>query len=78
MADTPKIDTGRLFAGADNNDLWLVKGPNGGPADFRFGQEVKHGDLVRFEHEETRDELALPCEVPISADRGTEGHLLRR
>jgi hypothetical protein len=30
--------------------LWRVKGPNGQPRDFRAGQSVQHGDVIRLEH----------------------------
>jgi C1A family cysteine protease len=45
------------FAGADDNDLWRIKGPDGQPEDFRSGQPVQHGDVVRLEHVATRRNL---------------------
>ena len=45
------------FAGADDNDLWRIKGPDGQPEDFRSGQPVQHGDVVRLEHVPTRRNL---------------------
>lgn len=45
------------FAGTDDNDLWRVKGPDGQAEDFRAGEPVRHGDLVRLEHLATRRNL---------------------
>ncbi|MFJ3310265.1 C1 family peptidase [Streptomyces sp. NPDC086549] len=45
------------FQGADSNDLWLLKGPDGQPLDFRSGQPVQHGDVIRLEHLPTRRNL---------------------
>src|SRR5262249_41964095 len=41
------------FDGADDNDLWRIKGPSAQPGDFRSGQPVQHGDIVRLEHVRT-------------------------
>lgn len=38
------------YAGNDDNDLWRMKGPDGQPDDFRFGQRAQHGDVIRLEH----------------------------
>ena len=45
------------FAGYDDNDLWRVKGPDGQPDNYRAGQPVQHGDIVRLEHQGTRRNL---------------------
>lgn len=45
------------FAGADDNDLWRIKGPDGQPQNFQSGQPVQHGDVVRVEHLATRRNL---------------------
>ena len=38
------------FEGADDNDLWRVNGPDGQAEDYRAGQPVRHGDIVRLQH----------------------------
>jgi C1A family cysteine protease len=45
------------FAGADDNDLWRIKGPDGQSGDVRSGQPVQHGDIIRLEHVSTRRNL---------------------
>jgi C1A family cysteine protease len=38
------------FAGADENDFWQVKGPDGQPVNYRSGQPVQNGDIIRLTH----------------------------
>ncbi|WP_121609810.1 MIR domain-containing protein [Mesobacillus foraminis] len=38
------------FRGADDNDLWKVKGPHGTQANHRSNEPVQHGDVIRLEH----------------------------
>ena len=38
------------FHGRDDNDDWIIKGPNGEGANYRLGQAIRHGDIVRLEH----------------------------
>ena len=38
------------FAGGDDNDLWMLKGPHGQNTPQTYGQQIKHGDVVRLEH----------------------------
>lgn len=45
------------FDGADDNDLWRVKGPDGMPPDHRAGEPVAHGDVIRLEHVPTGGNL---------------------
>jgi C1A family cysteine protease len=45
------------FAGADDNDLWRIKGPDGQPPNYRSGEPIQHGDVVRLEHVVTRRNL---------------------
>jgi hypothetical protein len=52
------------FAGADDNDLWWIKGPDGQPEDLRSGQPVQHGDVVRLEHVATRRNLHSHAGIP--------------
>jgi MIR domain len=52
------------YAGADDNDLWRVKGPDGGPAALQAGQLVQHGDVVRLEHILTKRNLHSHSDVP--------------
>ncbi|WP_327358315.1 C1 family peptidase [Streptomyces sp. NBC_01304] len=52
------------YDGADDNDLWIVKGPDGAPPDHRVGQQVAHGDLVRLEHAATRRNLHSHAGIP--------------
>jgi hypothetical protein len=43
--------------GADDNDLWRVKGPHGQPETYRAGQPIQHGETIRLEHVLTRRNL---------------------
>ena len=52
------------FGGADENDLWMVKGPDGQPADYRQGAVVQHGEHVRLEHVRTRRNLHSHHGIP--------------
>ncbi|QIZ08330.1 hypothetical protein HFZ78_17705 [Priestia megaterium] len=45
------------FKGADDNDLWRIKGPNGTQANHRNGEVVRHGDVIRLEHVLTQRNL---------------------
>lgn len=46
-----------VFDGADNNDLWIVKGPHGQPDMYKEGLAVRHGDIIRLEHLTTNRNL---------------------
>lgn len=45
------------FEGADDNDFWIIKGNHGQPEDYRVGQPVRNGDIIRLEHLLTRRNL---------------------
>ncbi len=45
------------FDGADDNDLWRVKGAHGSADNARAGQPVRNGDIIRLEHVLTRRNL---------------------
>ncbi len=38
------------FEGADDNDLWRIKGPHGQPENYKAGQSIRHGDIIRLQH----------------------------
>lgn len=38
------------FEAEDDNDLWIVKGSHGVPNDYKIGQPVQHGDVIRLQH----------------------------
>ncbi len=38
------------YEGADDNDLWIVKGAHGQPDNHRAGQPVQNGDIIRLQH----------------------------
>ncbi|MCQ3973381.1 MAG: hypothetical protein DPW09_08060 [Anaerolineae bacterium] len=44
-------------AGPDENDYWIVKGPDATPESYKTGHPVEHGDVIRLEHERTRKNL---------------------
>ena len=46
-----------VFDGADNNDLWIVKGPNGQPEMYKEGLVIRQGDVIRLEHLTTKRNL---------------------
>jgi hypothetical protein len=60
------------FEGADDNDLWRVKGPHGTAADHRSGEVVSHGDVVRLEHVLTRCNLHSHPGLPSPVTRQQE------
>jgi len=41
------------FGGYDDNDNWRLKGPDGVAGEFRAGERVQHGDVIRLEHVRT-------------------------
>jgi dolichyl-phosphate-mannose--protein O-mannosyl transferase len=45
------------FEGADDNDWWRVKGPDGQSEDFQQGQPIANGDVVRLQHAATARNL---------------------
>ncbi|MCM3569915.1 MIR domain-containing protein [Neobacillus mesonae] len=45
------------FNGADDNDLWRIKGPHGTQANYRANEVVQHGDIIRLEHVLTKRNL---------------------
>ncbi|WP_338786163.1 MIR domain-containing protein [Metabacillus sp. FJAT-53654] len=45
------------FRGADDNDLWRIKGPDGTDANYKINEVVKHGDVIRLEHVLTKRNL---------------------
>jgi hypothetical protein len=45
------------FAGDDENDYWLVRGPHGQPRDHKKGESVRRGDVIRLEHVRTTRNL---------------------
>jgi hypothetical protein len=58
--------------GADANDQWLVKGPYGEPSTYRRGQSVRHGDVIRLEHRQTRRNLHSHSGHPSPVTRQQE------
>ncbi|MBD1909376.1 MULTISPECIES: MIR domain-containing protein [unclassified Leptolyngbya] len=52
------------FEYADDNDLWVIKGPHGQPEDYKRGQVVQHGDIIRLEHVATRRNLHSHGGIP--------------
>lgn len=52
------------FEGADDNDLWRVKGPDGTPDDHRLAEPVASGDVIRLEHVATRRNLHSHGGIP--------------
>lgn len=60
------------FAGGDDNDLWIVKGPHGQPENYRAGQVVRGGDIVRLEHVPTRRNLHSHSGHPSPVTRQQE------
>lgn len=45
------------FWGSDDNDYWIVKGRHNSPEEYKKGEEIRNGDIVRLEHRETRKNL---------------------
>jgi hypothetical protein len=45
------------FRGADDNDLWRIKGPDGTDANYKINEVVQHGDVIRLEHVLTKRNL---------------------
>lgn len=41
------------FGESDENDWWIIKGPHGTPHNYRVGQPVKQGDVIRLQHQTT-------------------------
>lgn len=60
------------FEGYDDNDLWLIKGPHGQAEDFRAGQPVQDGDIIRLEHRLTRRNLHSHGGIPSPVTRQQE------
>lgn len=60
------------FAGSDDNDLWLVNGPDGQPSGQGAGQSVQHGDVIRLEHVLTRRNLHSHGGFPSPVTRQQE------
>lgn len=60
------------FPGYDDNDLWRVKGPHGQPENYRVGQPVQHGHIVRLEHLLTRRNLHSHAGHPSPVTRQQE------
>lgn len=60
------------FEGADDNDLWRVKGPDGQPDGYKAGQAVRHGEAVRLEHALTRRNLHSHSGHPSPVTRQQE------
>jgi len=52
------------FGGADTNDYWIVKGPHGNQELYKDGKAVRHGDIIRLEHRNTRRNLHSHGGVP--------------
>jgi hypothetical protein len=60
------------FDGTDDNDLWMVKGPDGQAADYRQGAVLRHGDLVRLQHVATGRNLHSHHGIPSPVTRQQE------
>lgn len=45
------------YSGYDSNDFWIVKGAHGLPANFKSGEPLRHGDIIRLEHVATKKNL---------------------
>jgi len=52
------------FSGADDNDLWRIKGPHGQPEESRAGEPVQNGEVVRLEHVSTSKNLHSHVGIP--------------
>ncbi len=68
------------YAGADDNDYWLVKGPHTSANDYKRGVPVQHNDIIRLEHVNTRQNLHSHsgCPSPVAKHQevtcyGTDG-----
>jgi TIR domain/MIR domain len=58
------------IAGTNQNDYWLVKGPHGSPPDYRQGEVVHLGDIIRLEHLRTGRNLHSHKErAPLSSEQ---------
>lgn len=45
------------YHGSDSNDYWIIKGPNGQPENYKEGQPISDGDVIRLEHLNTKRNL---------------------
>lgn len=52
------------FAGADSNDFWRIKPQHGQPDGARGWAPVRHGDVIRLEHLNTRRNLHSHGGIP--------------
>jgi hypothetical protein len=60
------------FGGADDNDLFLVKGPHGTPRNERQGDAPAHDDVIRLEHCATGRNLHSHGGIPSPVTRQQE------
>jgi hypothetical protein len=56
----------------DDNDWWRVKGPHGQPENYRAGQPVQNGHIIRLEHVPTRKNLHSHSGFPSPVTRQQE------
>lgn len=52
------------YHGSDSNDYWIIKGPNGQPENYKEGQPINNGDIIRLEHLNTRKNLHSHGDTP--------------
>jgi dolichyl-phosphate-mannose--protein O-mannosyl transferase len=45
------------FEGSNDDDYWIVKGPNNFPDLYKKSETIQHGDIIRLEHVTTRKNL---------------------
>jgi hypothetical protein len=60
------------FEGADDNDLWRPKGPHGQPENYKAGQPIRHGDVIRLQHVLTGRNLHSHSEHPSPVTKQQE------
>ncbi len=52
------------FAGSNDDDFWIVKGPHNFPEEYKKGNSIRHGDIIRLEHRTTRKNLHSHSNTP--------------
>jgi len=52
------------YSGSDSNDLWLVKAQDGLPADYYTERPIRHGNIIRLEHIQTKRNLHSHGGIP--------------
>lgn len=60
------------FSGDDDNDFWIVKGPNGQTDKYKAGDAVQSGDIIRLTHKQTQKNLHSHAGVPSPVTKQQE------